>query len=95
MQSFTSGAIAIGDAAGLIHPCLGAGIGYALESGVIAANHVLQSLQSGDTSSRALRGYGIELVRKYQTSFRTARFLRRWMNYPGIALNLVKLLKYT
>jgi geranylgeranyl reductase family protein len=95
MKSFTSGAIAVGDAAGLVHPATGAGIGYAMESGTIATRHILRSLQSGDTSIQAFRGYGVDLARRYQLSFQLANLIKRWMRNPGTALRLVKLLQYT
>jgi hypothetical protein len=66
-----------------------------MESGVMAADHVLRSLQVGDTSRQGLKSYGIELSQKYQTPFRWARFFRKWMRTPWLTLGLVKLLKYT
>jgi len=95
LKSFTSGAIAIGDAAGLVHPVTGSGIGAAMESGTIAASHIKRSLKSGDTSYQGLRGYGVDLARRYQLSFQLANLIKKWMRNPGIALRLVKLLQYT
>ena len=45
-----------GDAAGLIHPLSGEGIDFALESGELAANAILETMQSEDASA-AFAGY--------------------------------------
>jgi flavin-dependent dehydrogenase len=47
----------VGDAAGFINPVSGAGIYYAMTSGMIAATVAAQALQVGDTSARFLSKY--------------------------------------
>ena len=95
MRSFIPGALAAGDAAGLVHPTTGEGIASALESGVIVSRHVLRILQSGDMTYKSLQHYGIELAHRYLESYRLARVIKFCMRSPTVALHLVKLLQYT
>lgn len=75
----------VGDAAGFVNPVSGAGIYYAMTSGMLAATIASQALAAGDTSERFLS--------KYQEMFWThpagkelrfmIRFNRRWGDKIG------------
>lgn len=95
MRSYTSGALAIGDAAGLVDPLIGSGIGFALESAEIAAGYIIKSIQRRDHSRRALKGYGVTLFRKYQILFNYSRLFRYSLHIPTLAGVMIKLLQYT
>jgi flavin-dependent dehydrogenase len=95
LHTYTSGALVVGDAAGLIDPLTGLGIGYALESAELAAVHILRSFQQKDVSWRVLRGYGRALLRKYWLPFAYARMFRNCLNIPGLSVRMIKLLQYT
>ena len=59
----------VGEAAGLRHPLTGEGIAYALESGQLAARHLLRMLSTGDLSRKSLRRYDWHLRLRYQLFF--------------------------
>jgi geranylgeranyl reductase family protein len=56
-QTYGNRVLLIGDAAGVINPITGEGIYYAMSSGKIGANVVLNSLESEDTSESFLANY--------------------------------------
>ncbi|TXF12917.1 NAD(P)/FAD-dependent oxidoreductase [Pelomicrobium methylotrophicum] len=66
------GLLAVGEAAGLTYPLSGEGIGKALESGLLAAECVIEALRRGETLSR--------LVERYTQTARS-RFSRRFAGY--------------
>jgi len=92
---YTSGALAVGDAAGLVDPLIGSGIGFALESAEIAAGYVIECIKRKDHSRRALKGYGFTLFRKYQIMFNYSRLFRYFLHSPTLAGGMIKLLQYT
>lgn len=61
----------IGDAAGLAYPQSGEGIRPAVESGILAAETVLQC--QGDYSRQALKSYETKIIRRYGTRPETAK----------------------
>ena len=95
MHCYTSGALAVGDAAGLVDPLIGSGIGFALESAEIAAGYIIKGIQRKDRSRRALKGYGFALLRKYQIIFHYSRLFRYCLHFPALAGGMIKLLQYT
>lgn len=56
-KAYSDRVLLVGDAAGLANPVSGAGIYYAMTSGMIAATVAAQALQVGDTSARFLSKY--------------------------------------
>jgi geranylgeranyl reductase family protein len=54
---YTDRVLLVGDAAGFVNPISGAGLYYAMSSGMIAANVAVQALKVGDTSARFLSKY--------------------------------------
>jgi geranylgeranyl reductase family protein len=78
-------ALTIGDAASMIHPLSGEGIGPALESGMIAAEQVCLAFQEGDFSGKCLSSYAVEIQRRFGTDYRAASILRDLMTNPTVA----------
>ncbi len=66
----------VGEAAGLVNPLSGEGIDAALESGRMAARHLLDAFAAGDFSARRLGAYDAELRERYQAVFETSLRLR-------------------
>jgi geranylgeranyl reductase family protein len=72
----TDGALAVGEAAGLVDPLTGEGISLALESGQLAAQHAANALSRGDLSARSLSSCARALSRRYRSRFSQAACLR-------------------
>lgn len=73
-----------GDAANLVDPLAGEGIGNALFSGQMAARHVLRSFQAGDFSAGFNRQYDRQLNSTFGPEFiRHRRILGLVSRYPG------------
>lgn len=78
-----------GDAASLIDPFSGEGIGYALYSGMLAANAAVAALEGGATDAVTLRGkYDKELWRRIGSELRISHTLQRLSAYPWL-MNMV------
>ncbi len=76
------GMLVVGDAAGMVNPFTGEGIGYALESGEWAAQLVSEAVRSGRPEV-ALR-YPRLLEARYGTAFRAGRRFVRAIGHPAI-----------
>jgi geranylgeranyl reductase family protein len=78
-----------GDAASLIDPFSGEGIGYALYSGMLAANAAVTALEEGRTDAATLRAkYDKELWRRIGSELRISYTLQRLSGYPWL-MNMV------
>jgi menaquinone-9 beta-reductase len=75
--TFTNRILLAGEAAGLVNPLTGDGIDYALESGKIAAEHLIAMFQSGDFSLPQFAAYDALLRQRYQNLFRFCGHLQR------------------
>lgn len=73
-----------GEAAGLVNPLSGEGIGPSLECGELAAAHACRALENGDFSARGLTTYGRAFHQKFDAFHRSARRLRWLMSWPWI-----------
>lgn len=60
----TQGLMAVGDAASMIHPISGEGVGYAIESGRLAASFAHEARARSDYSASLLKGYATRLRRQ-------------------------------
>lgn len=80
----------VGEAAGLVNPLTGEGIDYALESGRIAAEHVVQGLISG-VHEAWLSEYNRLLHGRYERIFRFSEWIRDWYCKPALLNVLVPL----
>lgn len=73
-----------GDAAGLIDPFTGEGIGNAIRSGRVAALHLVQSFRAEDFSAEFNRAYDIEIYRRMGKELRLGYALQRLCKYPWL-----------
>ena len=69
--------ILLGDAAFLVDPFSGEGIGNAMASGEIAAEILEANFKTDDFSANALRSYDIRLQRRFSREFRTMSVMQR------------------
>ncbi len=63
-RRYAQGLLSVGDAGSMIHPISGEGVGYAIESGRLAASWVHEARARGDFSASLLRGYERQLRRQ-------------------------------
>jgi flavin-dependent dehydrogenase len=80
-----------GDAAFLIDPFTGEGIGNALYSGRIAANQAAKALEANDFSAAALAAYDKEVYRVMGPELRISHRLQKLVKYPWLFNLLVKI----
>lgn len=74
----------VGDAAGLVDPFTGEGIGNAMISGRLAAQHARAALAAGDPSAARLAAYDDALWRKLGQELRLSHQLQRLVRYPWL-----------
>jgi geranylgeranyl reductase family protein len=80
-----------GDAAFLIDPFTGEGIGNALYTGRIAANHVAKALEQNDFSAAALAAYDTEVYRVMGPELNISHRLQKLVKYSWLFNLLVKI----
>ena len=73
-----------GDAAGLIDPFSGEGIGNAIRSGRTAANCLLEAYQQNDFSATGLQQYDERIYGQMRKEFRVSHTIQRLSAYPRI-----------
>jgi geranylgeranyl reductase family protein len=74
----------LGDAAGLIDPFTGEGIGNAIRSGRIAGNHALYAFQQNEFDANFNKLYDREIYAKMWNELRISRSLQKLLHYPKI-----------
>ena len=81
---YTRGVLLAGDSGGMVNPFNGEGIDYALESGHIAAEIVVQALATpeGPARERVLQGYAAELESAYGGYFTLGRVFAKMIGNP-------------
>ncbi len=79
-----------GEAAGLVNPLTGEGIGPSLESGEMAAAHARRALENGDLSATGLAAYGRAFHQRFDAIHRSARLLRRLLSYSSIINRVIR-----
>jgi len=72
----------LGDAASLIDPFSGEGIGNAIRSGRIAAEHVLKAFENNQFGEGFNKNYDKEIYKKMWNELRVSRSLQLLLNYP-------------
>lgn len=82
------GFMLIGDAASLIDPFTGEGIGNALYSGYYAAEHAQRALSTGDSSADTLARYDLEVYNRLWEELKLGRRMQQLVKYPWL-FNLV------
>ena len=78
----------VGDAASLIDPFSGEGIGNAMKSGMIAAQIAEKCLLANDFSDNFIGQYDIEVYNKLWSELNLSRKMQQLVNYPKL-FNLV------
>lgn len=73
-----------GDAASLIDPFTGEGIGNAIRSGRVAASHIIKSFQVNDFSQTFNLQYDAEIYRRMGKEFTLSRRLQQLCKYPSL-----------
>ncbi|HEY2670138.1 MAG TPA: geranylgeranyl reductase family protein [Rugosimonospora sp.] len=83
---YTRGVLLIGDSGGMVNPFNGEGIAYAMESGELAAEIVVQALArpAGPERERVLRHYPIELRARYGGYYRLGGWFVKLIGHPQI-----------
>ena len=74
----------IGDAASLIDPFSGEGIGNAMISGRIAAQHAMKCFESDDFSANTLLAYDETVYRKLWAELNLSHKMQRLVNFPWL-----------
>ena len=74
----------LGDAASLIDPFTGEGIGNALRSGRIAAEHIIDAYQNQNFNANSLKKYDHMVYHKMWNELRISRQLQKLLRYPKL-----------
>jgi geranylgeranyl reductase family protein len=82
------GLLVIGEAAAMTYPATGEGIGKAMESGLLAAELVADSLAGRTPIDQVHSVYGDEFTRRFAPRYRAYRVAQRWAAWP-VLLNLL------
>lgn len=83
---YTRGLLLVGDAGGMVNPFNGEGIAYAMESGRMAADVVVQALSrpTADATERALAAYPRALAAEYGGYYTLGRVFVRLIGNPAV-----------
>ena len=83
---YANGALLIGDAGGMVNPMNGEGIAYAMESGRLAAEVVVQALAAaeGPRRERALSAYASALDAEYGGYYTVGRLFVKAIGHPSV-----------
>lgn len=81
----------VGDAAYLIDPFTGEGIGNGLYSGRIAAMQAAAALTANDFSAERLKAYDAEVYRVMGPELKLSYRLQKLINYPWLFNTLMKI----
>ncbi len=84
------GFLLLGDAASLIDPFTGEGIGNAIRSGRIAAEHIIESHKSGQYDAKFNKRYDSIIYKKMWNELRLGRTLQQLLKYPRLFNFIVK-----
>jgi len=83
---YTRGMMLVGDSGGMVNPFNGEGIAYAMESGQLAAEIVLQALArpAGQARELALQAYQSELKRRFGGYYRIGGVFVKMIGNPQV-----------
>jgi menaquinone-9 beta-reductase len=83
---YTRGVLLVGDSGGMVNPFNGEGIAYAMESGEIAADVIVQALSrpAGPQRERALAGYPTELKARFGGYYRLGGWFVKLIGNPHV-----------
>jgi flavin-dependent dehydrogenase len=82
------GFVLVGDAASLIDPFTGEGIGNAMMSGWMAGNKAIEALSANNFSSDFLKKYDDAVYARLWSELRLSKIMQEMVNYPWL-FNLV------
>lgn len=88
--TFAQNLLLAGEAAGLVNPLTGEGIDYALESGKIAAEHLVAMFEAGDFSTQRLEEYDRSLRNLFHDQVVFCEHIRDWYLHRPIINRLVR-----
>jgi flavin-dependent dehydrogenase len=86
--TFGERVLLVGEAAGLVNPLSGEGVDYALESGKVAAEHLIGMFARGDFSRAQFEAYDRELRERFQALFQFCDRVRE-MVHSRLLLDLL------
>lgn len=89
-KSFGNGFLLIGDAASLIDPFTGEGIGNALYSAKIASEEIVKALEADDVSESFFKNYDARLDRELFPELKTSYNLQRLVGHNWLLNFIVK-----
>ncbi len=78
----------LGDAASLIDPLTGEGIGNAIRSGRVAAEHLINCINEGDYSGSMNMAYDKEIYRRMMPEFKLDYRLRQMIHYIPASIDV-------
>jgi len=83
---YTRGVLLVGDSGGMVNPFNGEGIAYAMESGELAAEVIVQALArpAGPARERALAGYPAALRARYGGYYRLGGWFVKLIGHPQL-----------
>jgi geranylgeranyl reductase family protein len=83
---YRNGLLLVGDAGGMVNPFNGEGIGYAMESAKIAANHVVQAMARGEgpARERALEGYSVAIGQELGSYYKLGNIFSKMIANPTV-----------
>ncbi|HEX5119531.1 MAG TPA: geranylgeranyl reductase family protein [Pseudonocardiaceae bacterium] len=83
---YRDGLLLVGDAGGMVNPFNGEGIGFAMETAKIAAEHVVQALarSTGPSRERALAGYPVAIRQSLGGYYRLGTVFSRLIGNPKV-----------
>jgi flavin-dependent dehydrogenase len=81
----------LGDAAYLIDPFTGEGIGNAMYCGIYAANHVQKCIEKNDFSAEFIKQYDKDMYRVLGGELNLSRKMQQLLNYPFLFNAFAKL----
>ncbi|MDI1461893.1 geranylgeranyl reductase family protein [Catellatospora sp. KI3] len=83
---YTRGLVLVGDSGGMVNPFNGEGIAYAMESGQLAAEVIIQALArpAGQARELALHAYGTELKRRLGGYYRIGGIFVKLIGNPQV-----------
>lgn len=84
VRPFLDHVLVVGEAAGLVHPLSGEGIGPSMISAELGARFALRALERGEFNASALAAYGEAFHTRFDRLHRLARLARAGINRPWI-----------
>jgi flavin-dependent dehydrogenase len=78
----------VGDAVGAANPMSGAGIEYAIETGLMAGGVLVEALRSGNAAP--LQRYPRQLADRYASYHKVGRLIDRFLGRPSVARRVAK-----